>query len=67
MPVDRWLVDNGFVVTGLDISEVHVQRARALFPFVTFECGDLARFDLKPGSLDAVIRFYVLIQVALAD
>jgi SAM-dependent methyltransferase len=67
VPADRWLVHAGFEVTGLDISEVQIERARALVPGVTFVCDDLVSFDVDPGSVDAVISFYALIHVPLQD
>ena len=67
VPADRWLADAGFEVIGLDISEVQIERARALVPLATFERGDLATFEVEPGSLDAVISFYALIHVPLED
>jgi 2-polyprenyl-3-methyl-5-hydroxy-6-metoxy-1,4-benzoquinol methylase len=67
VPADRWLADAGFDITGVDISEVQIQRARTLVPDATFVCDDLATFDVGPGSLDAVISFYALIHVPLED
>jgi SAM-dependent methyltransferase len=67
VPTDRWLVDAGFEVTGVDISAVQVQRARTLVPQATFVCADLATFDVGPASLDAVVSFYALIHVPLED
>lgn len=67
VPADRWLVDAGFAVTGVDISEVQVTRARRLVPEATFIRADLATFDAPDAAFDAVISLYALIHVPLED
>jgi SAM-dependent methyltransferase len=70
VPADRWLVDVGFAVTGVDISEVQVERARRLVPEATFVVADVAAadaFDVPQASVDAVISLYALIHVPLED
>ena len=67
VPADRWLVERGFSVTGIDISAVQIERARRLVPSATFFHGDAAAFDTEDQSLDAVISLYALIHIPLAD
>lgn len=67
VPADRWLVDAGFRVTGVDISEVQIERARRLVPSATFVRADIAGFDAPDASFDAVVSFYALIHVPLED
>lgn len=67
VPADKWLVEAGFEVTGVDISEVQIQRASCLVRGATFVCDDVVTFDAGPGSFDAVISFYALIHVPLED
>jgi SAM-dependent methyltransferase len=67
VPAGRWLVDAGFAVTGVDISEVQIERARRLVPAATFIRADLATFDVADASFDAVISLYALIHVPLED
>lgn len=45
-------------VTGIDISPVQVERARALVPAGTFICADFAGLSFADGSFDAVTAFY---------
>jgi SAM-dependent methyltransferase len=47
-------------LTGVDLSEEQLRRARARVPGATFVHGDLTSIELAPGSLDAVCAFYVL-------
>jgi SAM-dependent methyltransferase len=67
LPADRLLVDAGMAVTGVDISEVQIERARELVPAATFVCSDIVDFELEPSSLDAVVSLYALIHVPLDD
>lgn len=67
VPADRWLADAGFRVTGIDISEVQIERARRLVPSATFVRADISVFDAADASFDAVVSFYALIHVPLED
>ena len=49
-----------FHLTGVDLSEEQLRRARARVPGATFVHGDLTSIEFAPGSLDAVCAFYVL-------
>jgi len=52
-----------FHVTGVDISDVQVRRARRLVPEARFLRADLADVDFPAGSFAAVIALYSLIHV----
>ncbi|MEO6143361.1 MAG: class I SAM-dependent methyltransferase [Dermatophilaceae bacterium] len=70
IPAAKWLSDNGFRVTGVDLSDTMVERARELVPGATFLRGDVAlvrEVDFDVASLDAVVSFYALIHIPLAD
>jgi SAM-dependent methyltransferase len=49
-----------FRVTGVDISQEQIARARANVPDADFIHGDFIDLELEPGSFDAVAAFYVL-------
>ena len=49
-----------FHLTGVDLSEEQLCRARARVPQASFVHGDLTSIELAAGSLDAVCAFYVL-------
>jgi SAM-dependent methyltransferase len=54
-------------VTGVDLSPVQIDRARALVPGATFVCEDMSTVTFEPGSFDAVIAFYSIINVPVED
>ncbi len=67
LPVARDLTAAGFRVTGVDISDVQVQRARELVPAAEFIRADLASAEFGPASFDAVVSFFALIHVPVDD
>jgi 2-polyprenyl-3-methyl-5-hydroxy-6-metoxy-1,4-benzoquinol methylase len=67
VPVVRRLVEEGHQVTGVDISERQIERARTLVPDATFLVADMTHQIWEPASFDAVIVLYSLIHVPLAD
>ncbi|MGK5741287.1 class I SAM-dependent methyltransferase [Micromonospora sp. URMC 103] len=67
VPVARFLADAGHHVTGVDISDVQIERARRLVPSGTFVRADATRLDLPPASFDAVVCLYALIHMPLTE
>ncbi|SCF20017.1 Methyltransferase domain-containing protein [Micromonospora saelicesensis] len=67
VPVARFLANAGHRVTGVDISDVQIERARRLVPDGTFLRADATRLDLPPASFDAVVCLYAFIHMPLAD
>jgi SAM-dependent methyltransferase len=67
VPVARFLASVGHHVTGVDISDVQIERARRLVPTGTFLRADATRLDLPPASYDAVVCLYAIIHMPLAD
>jgi 2-polyprenyl-3-methyl-5-hydroxy-6-metoxy-1,4-benzoquinol methylase len=65
VPVSRDLAAAGFAVTGADISEVQIARARRLVPAAWFLLADAARLAFADGSFDAVVCLYALIHMPL--
>ena len=66
VPVARELVKR-CAVTGVDLSPVQIERARALVPGARFVCADMTAVEFAPGSFDAVVAFYSVFNVPLAD
>jgi len=62
VPAARVLSER-FRVTGVDISDVQVRRARRLVPRARFVRADLAQVDFPQGAFAAVVSFYSLIHV----
>ena len=67
VPVARFLDAAGHRVTGVDISDVQIERARRLVPGATFLRADATEVELPPASLDAVVCLYALIHMPLGE
>ena len=62
VPTTRRLAEH-FEVTGVDISQRQVERARYNVPGATFLWADMSSLDLPAASFDAVTAFYSIIHV----
>ncbi|HUB38367.1 MAG TPA: class I SAM-dependent methyltransferase [Streptosporangiaceae bacterium] len=67
LPVARDLTAAGCDVTGVDISEVQIRRAKELVPAAEFLRADISSVDFGPESFDAVLSFFALIHLPLDD
>jgi len=70
IPASKWLSDNGFRVTGVDLSDIMVERARDLVPAATFLRGDVTsvdEVDFDRFSFDAVVSFFALIHLPVSE
>jgi SAM-dependent methyltransferase len=67
VPVARRLVAAGHRVTGVDISEVQIRRARQRVPQAEFIRGDATAVTFAPASFDAVVSLYALIHIPLTE
>ncbi len=66
IPVTRRLAQQ-YAATGVDLSPVQIDRARALVPEAEFICADMTAIDFPPASFDAVVSFYAIIHVPLEE
>lgn len=67
VPVARTLADAGHRVTGIDLSEVQVRRARERMPHARFLHADATAADFEPASFDAVVCLFSLIHMPLPE
>jgi SAM-dependent methyltransferase len=67
VPVVRDLVAAGHHVTGVDISDMQVRRARELVPRAEFIRADATSVDFPAESFDAVVFLYALIHIPLEE
>jgi len=65
IPVARSLAQAGHLVTGIDFSNVQIQRARRLVPGATFIHADATTLDFPPATFDAIVCLYALIHMPL--
>src|SRR5215472_16434588 len=55
IPIDKYLVEKGANVTGIDISQKHLAQARKNLRQAKFIHGDFSRIHLAGVSFDAVV------------
>lgn len=67
IPVARTLAAAGYRVTGVDLSEVQVRRAREHVPAAEFVQADVTAVAFDAESFDAVVSFYALIHIPLTE
>jgi SAM-dependent methyltransferase len=67
VPVVRELVAAGHRVTGVDISEMQIRRARELVPQADFIRADATSVSFPVESFDAVVCLYALIHIPLEE
>jgi SAM-dependent methyltransferase len=66
IPEARLLSDR-FRVTGIDISDVQIERARTLVPTARFVRADMTSVSFPRGSFGGVVCLYALIHVPLGE
>lgn len=67
VPVARSLAAAGYQVTGVDISDVQVERARRLVPAGTLIRADATTIEFPAHFFDAIVCLYALIHMPLAS
>ncbi|KNX39022.1 class I SAM-dependent methyltransferase [Luteipulveratus halotolerans] len=68
VPASKWLVDNGFRVTGVDVSEEMIARAATLVPsaeLIRADASDPDAVAFEPGSFEAIVTLYSLIHIPI--
>jgi SAM-dependent methyltransferase len=56
-----------FMVTGVDISPVQIERARRLVPAAQFMCHDMSELEFPPESFGAIVSFFAIIHIPLEE
>jgi len=67
VPVAATLADGGHHVTGVDLSEVQITRARQLVPHATLMHADANQITFPDHTFDAVVCLYALIHMPLDE
>jgi SAM-dependent methyltransferase len=67
IPATSELTARGLQVIGVDFAAAQLRRARRLVPAASLVQADMTALALRPASVDAVVSFYALIHVPLAD
>ena len=63
IPVTRALVDSGFQVTGIDISQKMLDLAKHNVPEATFELGEMSALEFDDDSIDGIVSAYAVFHV----
>jgi len=66
IPVAQELAQR-FQVTGVDLSEVQIARARQLVPQATFLCTDMTALRFPPGTFAAIVSFFAIIHLPVHE
>ena len=66
LPATKLLAER-FDVTGVDFSEVQIDRAKRLVPAARFLCGDISEQSFNAESYAAVVSFYAIIHMPLDE
>jgi SAM-dependent methyltransferase len=64
---DGALLAERFRVTGVDISDRQIVRARRLLPNASFRRADMARVDFPSGTFGGIVCLYALIHLPLGE
>jgi cyclopropane fatty-acyl-phospholipid synthase-like methyltransferase len=60
VPIDKYFLDRGHKVIGLDISEKQIELATKNLPTGEFKVEDMSEFKENEYSVDAVVSFYAI-------
>jgi ubiquinone/menaquinone biosynthesis C-methylase UbiE len=63
IPVTKYLVDEGFSVIGIDISESMLSLAQKHVPNAEFFKMDMSDMDFSNDSFDGIVSFYAIIHL----
>jgi cyclopropane fatty-acyl-phospholipid synthase-like methyltransferase len=63
VPIDRYLIQKGFRVTGVDISEEQIRLAKQNNPAGIYRVQDMAEIDFPSGSFEAIVSFYAIFHI----
>ncbi len=63
VPIDKFLLEKGYKVTGIDISEEMIKLAEINLPKGEYFVKDMAEIDFPSGSFDAVVSFYAIFHI----
>lgn len=65
-PIARYLIDHGFRIVGIDLSETRIDLARVRFPDETWLIDDMRRVEID-AQFDGVLAWNCLSQLPHAD
>ncbi|MFW6048427.1 MAG: class I SAM-dependent methyltransferase [Candidatus Natronoplasma sp.] len=63
IPFDRYFVDNGYEVIGVDFVEKNIERAKENVPEAHFVKADFSQLSFPKESFDAIVSFYAIFHI----
>lgn len=63
IPFDKFLSREGYELTGVDIAEKHVRKAKENVPDSEFIQGDFFNQKFEENSFDAIVSFYAIFHI----
>lgn len=63
VPVDKFFLEKGFKVTGIDLSEKMIKLAKKNLSNGNFFVKDMTEIDFPENSFDAVVSFYAIFHI----
>ena len=63
VPIDKFLVNKGFDVTGIDFADGMLKLARKNVPKARFIKMDITSLKFNPNSFDGAVSFYAIIHI----
>lgn len=63
LPFDKFLVERGVDLTGIDISQKHIKLAKKNVSEAKFIKGDFSRFDFGEQKFNAIISLYAIFHI----
>lgn len=63
IPIDKYLVEKGFQVTGIDLSSEQIRLAKENVSEAEYHIQDMSEIDFPDKSFDCVISFYAIFHV----
>jgi ubiquinone/menaquinone biosynthesis C-methylase UbiE len=67
VPIDKFLIENGFDVTGIDISPKQIKLAQKNNPKGNFLVKDMSKINFPKNSFNAIISFYAIFHIKRED
>lgn len=63
VPIDKFLLEKGFDITGIDISDEQIRLAKQNLPKGDFIVGDMSQIQFPVESFDAIVSFYAIFHI----
>lgn len=63
LPVDKFLIDKGFTVNGIDISEKQIELARKNVPQAFYEVKDMSALKEYEYCVSGIVSFYAIFHI----